>query len=54
MIRTLEQAAAFVEEVGLALLLPKADERGFLWNAKDELPAHGLVRVGKHVARVAT
>ena len=29
-------------------------EMGFLWNAKDELPARGLVCVGKHVARVAT
>jgi hypothetical protein len=26
----------------------------FLWGAKDELPAHDLVCVGKHVARVAT
>jgi hypothetical protein len=30
------------------------DEMGFLWGAKDELPAQGLVCVGKHVARVAT
>ncbi len=84
--RTLEEAAAFVDEVGLALLLPKADvvlpslweqvngspernwairepdgtfvrwseEMGFLWGAKDELPAAGLVCVGKHLARVAT
>jgi len=29
-------------------------ELGFLWGAKDELPARGLVCVGKHVARVAT
>ncbi len=29
-------------------------EMGFLWGAKDELPALGLVCVGKHVARVAT
>jgi hypothetical protein len=29
-------------------------EMGFLWGAKDELPARGLVCVGKHVARVAT
>jgi Winged helix DNA-binding domain len=26
----------------------------FLWGAKDDLPAEGLVCVGKHVARVAT
>jgi hypothetical protein len=30
------------------------EEMGFLWSAKDELPARGLVCVGKHVARVAT
>jgi hypothetical protein len=30
------------------------DEMGFLWGAKDELPAQGLACVGKHVARVAT
>jgi hypothetical protein len=86
MVRTLEAAAAWVDEVGLALLFPKADvvlpslweqvngspadnwsirdpegtfvrwteEMGFLWGAKDELPAQGLVCVGKHVARVAT
>jgi len=85
-VRTLKQAAAFVDRVGLALLLPKADvvlpslweqvsgsaernwavreadgtfvrwrdEMGFLWAAKDELPARGLVCVGKHVAGVAT
>ena len=29
-------------------------EMGFLWGAKDELPARGLVCVGKHLARVAT
>jgi hypothetical protein len=29
-------------------------ELQFLWGAKDELPARGLVCVGKHVARVAT
>jgi hypothetical protein len=29
-----------------------ADGMGFLWGAKDELPANGLVCVGKHVARV--
>ncbi|HEX4527699.1 MAG TPA: hypothetical protein VH108_13265 [Gaiellaceae bacterium] len=84
MVRTLEQAAAFVDDVGLALLLPKADivlpslweqvngsqerswairepdgtfvrwsdEMGFLWGAKDELPAAGLVCVGKHLAKV--
>ena len=83
MVRTLEAAAAWVDEVGLALLFPKADvvlpslweqvngdaaenwairepdgkfvrwtdEMGFLWGAKDELPAHGLVCVGKHLAR---
>ena len=86
MIRSLRHAAAWVEEVGLALLFPKADvvlpslweqvngeatrnwavrdeegsfvqwteEMGFLWGAKDDLPAQGLVCVGKHVARVAT
>jgi hypothetical protein len=86
MVRSLEQAAAWVDEVGLALLFPKADvvlpslweqvngspeenwsireadgtfvrwteEMGFLWGAKDDLPAQGLVCVGKHVARVAT
>jgi len=85
-IRTLEAAAAWVDEVGLALLFPKADAvlpslweqvngsadenwavrdadgsfvrwsdaMSFLWRAKDELPARGLVCVGKHVARVAT
>ena len=73
MVRTLEAAAAWVDEVGLALLFPKADvvlpslweqvngspadnwavrepdgtfvrwteEMGFLWGAKDELPAAG-------------
>jgi hypothetical protein len=83
-VRTLEEAAAFVDDVGLALLLPKADvvlpslweqvngsperswavrepdgtfvrwseEMGFLWGAKDDLPAAGLVCVGKHLARV--
>jgi hypothetical protein len=83
-VRTLEQAAAWVDRVGLALLFPKADvvlpslweqvngsrernwatrntdgtfvgwskEMGFLWGAKDELPAQGLVCVGKHAARV--
>jgi hypothetical protein len=86
MVRTLKQAATWVDKVGLALLFPKADvvlpslweqvngsaavnwsirepdgtfvrwsdEMGFLWGAKDELPAQGLVCVGKHVARVAT
>jgi winged helix DNA-binding protein len=86
MVRSLEQAAAWVDDVGLALLFPKADvvlpslweqvngspeenwsirdpdgtfvrwteEMGFLWGAKDDLPAQGLVCVGKHVARVAT
>jgi hypothetical protein len=85
-VRTLEQAAAFVDDVGLALLLPKADvvlpslweqvsgsverswairepdgtfvrwseEMSFLWGAKDDLPAAGLVCVGKHLAKVAT
>ena len=84
-VRTLKQAAAWVEQVGLALLFPKADvvlpslweqvngspeenwairgadgtfvrwtdEMGLLWRAKDELPARGLVCVGKHVARVS-
>lgn len=86
MVRTVQAAAAWVDEVGLALLFPKADvvlpslwelvngspadnwairdeegnfvrwseELAFLWGAKDELPAAGLVCVGKHVARVAT
>jgi hypothetical protein len=85
-VRTLEQAAAWVDDVGLALLFPKADvvlpslweevngspernwavrdedgtfrrwsdELGFLWGAKDDLPAQGLVCVGKHLARVAS
>lgn len=84
MVRTVEEAAAWVDRVGLALLFPKADvvlpslwrevsgseddnwavrepdgtfvrwtdELGFLWRAKDELPACGLVCVGKHLARV--
>lgn len=84
MIDTLEAAAAWVDEVGLALLFPKADVvlpslwgrvagnvaappavrepdgtfvrwsdgMAFLWRAKDELPARGLVCVGRHVARV--
>ncbi|HEX4679507.1 MAG TPA: crosslink repair DNA glycosylase YcaQ family protein [Gaiellaceae bacterium] len=86
MVRTLSQAAKWVDKVGLALLFPKSDvvlpslweqvngdatrnwavrdeeggfvewteEMGFLWGAKDELPAQGLVCVGKHVARAAT
>ena len=86
MVRTLEAAAAWVDDVGLALLFPKADvvlpslweqvngtptgnwsvrepdgtfvrwtdEMAFLWGAKDDLPAAGLVCVGKHLARVAT
>jgi hypothetical protein len=85
-IRTLAAAAGWVDEVGLALLFPKADvvlpslweqvngspeenwavrdadgnfvswseAMGFLWPAKDELPAHGLVCVGKHLARVVS
>lgn len=85
-VRTLEQAAAWVEDVGLALLFPKtdvvlpslweavngspertwavrdadgtfrlwSDELGFLWGAKDDLPAQGLVCVGKHLARGAS
>jgi hypothetical protein len=85
-IRTLSQAAKWVDKVGLALLFPKTDvvlsslweqvngdaarnwavrdeeggfvewtkEMGFLWSAKDDLPARGLVCVGKHVGRVAT
>jgi hypothetical protein len=85
-VRTLSQAAKWVDKVGLALLFPKTDvvlpslweqvngdagrnwavrdaeggfvewtaEMGFLWGAKDELPARGLVCVGKHLARVAT
>jgi len=83
LIRTLRQAAGWVDEVGLALVFPKADvvlpslweqvngsptrdwsvrdadggfvrwteEMGFLWSAKDELPAEGLVCVGRHLAR---
>jgi hypothetical protein len=86
MIATLKAAAAWVDEVGIALLFPKADivlpslweqvagptdaphavrkpdgtfvhwseGMGFLWGAKDELPARGLVCVGKHIARVTT
>jgi Winged helix DNA-binding domain len=85
MVRTVEAAAAWVDEIGLALLFPKADvvlpslweqvngspepdwsirdgdgnfvrwseALSFLWGAKDQLPAAGLVCVGKHVARVA-
>jgi hypothetical protein len=85
-VRTLTQAAKWIDRVGIALLFPKDDvvlpslweqvngeaarnwavrdadggfvewtkEMGFLWGAKDELPARGLVCVGKHVARVAT
>lgn len=85
-IRTVPQAAKWVDKTGLALLFPKADvvlpslweqvngdaarnwairepdgtfvgwseEMGFLWGAKDELPAAGLVCVGKHLAKVAT
>ena len=30
------------------------DEMAFLWGAKDDLPAQGLVCVGKHLARLAT
>jgi Winged helix DNA-binding domain len=83
LIRTLRQAAGWVDEVGLALVFPKADvvlpslweqvngspardwavrdpeggfvrwteEMGFLWSAKDALPAEGLVCVGRHLAR---
>ncbi|HZU20196.1 MAG TPA: hypothetical protein VE982_03155 [Gaiellaceae bacterium] len=75
MIRSLDAAAAWVDDVGLALLFPKADvvlpslweqvagaaevewpspEMDFLWPAKDELPARGLVCVGKHLARVVS
>ena len=86
MIRTLRQATAWVDEVGLALVFPKADvvlpslweqvngspqrnwavrdeaggfvrwteEMGFLWSAKDELPAAGLVCVGRHLARAVS
>jgi hypothetical protein len=86
MVGTVAQAAGWVDEVGLALLFPKADvvlpslweqvngsraenwsirepdgsfvrwtdEMAFLWGAKDELPAQGLVCVGKHVAKVAS
>ena len=83
MVRTLRQAADWVDAVGLALVFPKADvvlpslweqvngtaardwavrdpeggfvrwteEMGFLWGAKDGLPAAGLVCVGRHLAR---
>jgi hypothetical protein len=71
-IRTVPQAARWVDKAGLALLFPKADvvlpslweqvsglqhtdwdteEMNFFWWAKDELPARGLVCVGKHLAR---
>jgi hypothetical protein len=82
-VRTLRQAARWVDGVGLALVFPKADvvlpslweqvsgspdpdwsvrdpeggfvrwtdEMGFLWNAKDALPADGLVCMGRHLAR---
>ena len=30
-----------------------SDELAFLWSAKDELPAQGLVCVGRHLARVS-
>jgi Winged helix DNA-binding domain len=82
-IRTLAQAARWIDKVGLALLFPHHDvvlpslweqvngspeenwairdadgkfvswseAMGFLWPAKDELPARGLVCVGKHLAR---
>jgi hypothetical protein len=81
--RTLREAAHWVDDVGLALMFPKADvvlpslweqvngspacdwavrdpeggfvrwteEMAFLWGAKDELPAKGLVCVGRHLAR---
>ena len=83
MVETLGEAAGWVDEVGLALVFPKADvvlpslweqvngspdrgwavrdpdggfvrwteEMGFLWRAKDDLPAEGLVCVGRHLAR---
>jgi hypothetical protein len=86
MVRTLRQAAAWADKVGLALVFPKPDivlpalwsqvseepgespairdddgnfvswttEMAFIWDAKDELPAQGLVCVGKHLARVAS
>jgi len=71
-VRTLRQAADWVDEVGLALMFPKADvvlpslweqvagrqdvdwnakEINFFWWAKDDLPAKGLVCVGRHLAR---
>jgi hypothetical protein len=85
MVRSLEEAAAWIDRVGLALVFPKADlvlpslweqvngspeqnwairdpdggfvrwsePMGFLWGAKDDLPAAGLACVGKHLARVA-
>jgi len=85
-VRTLPQAAAWIDKVGLALVFPKPDivlpslweqvngspernwsvrspdgtfvswtkELGFLWGAKDDLPAQGLACVGKHLTRAAT
>jgi hypothetical protein len=84
-VRSLEEAAAWIDRTGLALVFPKSDlvlpslweqvngspeqnwairdpdggfvrwsePMGFLWGAKDELPAAGLACVGKHLARVA-
>jgi len=74
-VKTVPQAAKWVDRAGLALLFPKADvvlpslweqvagiqhvdwnreEINFFWWAKDELPARGLVCVGKHLARSAS
>lgn len=85
MVRSLEEAAAWIERAGLAVVFPKTDlvlsslweqvngspeqnwairdadgafvrwsePMGFLWGAKDDLPAAGLACVGKHLARVA-
>ncbi len=84
MVRSLTDAAAWIDGAGLALVFPKADlvlpslweqvngspeqnwairdehgafvrwsePMGFLWGAKDDLPAAGLACVGKHLARV--
>jgi hypothetical protein len=84
-VRSLGEAAAWIDRVGLAVVFPKADlvlpslweqvngspeqnwairdadgnfvswsePMGFLWSAKDDLPAGGLACVGKHLARVS-
>jgi hypothetical protein len=84
-VRSLDEAAAWIDRAGLAVVFPKADlvlpslweqvngspeqnwairdadggfvrwsePMGFLWGAKDDLPAAGLACVGKHLARVS-